>query len=571
MTSVTALVAAHFALCHEAGQLLAVAAPSLHSLTLADSPSLAGLPALAAAAHASLASLQLQRCAGWPAPPAALAGPLGRCAHLAHLTLHLLPNSAAQPAPAAASPAAALAALAACTALRSLDLDLGLPASLSFEEEDPYGAQQQPDDDASPPPLSLAAALSGLRHLQRCELHEAGSAPHPAWRLGVLAALAGLPGLTQLDWRRLELDGPAAEALRGAPALAVLHVERLVAPGKVGGDGAGMGGALMGGGTRVGSVWALRPQVRAVALAAAAAAASAALEAALEAGGGGAGPGGPPGGGSLAAAAHAAATAANAAARPYFPEAAAAAGVAAAGPPDAALRGPSSGHSASLPPQPPPLWRRLLLPLPPALRLLRCRHSGLGGMSLAALAAAQAPPGMTLELYRNGGPKLEIGACARPTHAITLPSAPLRQPPRSLRCSCPNAPAALAGRPRPSAARRRSPRPPGDDDVTQPSGAALLPEAGLALALGLRKLAVWAPQLHTLRLINDARQRVALAPPPGWAAGQSGREGGGHAVWLGSLAGLRGLTRLTLAGLQLGAADVAALAAAAPQLRVRRG
>lgn len=123
-------------------------------------------------------------------------------------------------------------------------------------------------------------------------------------------------------------------------------------------------------------------------------------------------------------------------------------------------------------------------------------------------------------------------------------------------------------------------------------GNRLLPQAALALALGIHKLAEACPRLDTLRVMNEARQREALAAPEGWggrsqqqpqggmagatggglgggAGGEGPGTGGGHAPWLSALSGLKSLRRLTLSGLKLGSADVEALAASCPALEVR--
>ncbi|EFJ50764.1 hypothetical protein VOLCADRAFT_88618 [Volvox carteri f. nagariensis] len=192
---------------------------------------------------------------------------------------------------------------------------------------------------------------------------------------------------------------------------------------------------------------------------------------------------------------------------------AAAASAAEAGPPRVGRRAGPANTSQQQQQQ----LKLLLLPLPPRLCNLRVRYSGLSGMSLAALAALQLPPSLTSLELRN--PKLEIG----------------------------------------------------DGDVDQPAAARLLPEAALALGMGLTKLAVHCPDLQVLRIINETRQRNALAGPVGWAeaaGGGGGPAGGGHAPWLSNLGRLRQLRRLNLCGLKLGRIDAEALARHATALEV---
>ena len=297
--------------------------------------------------------------------------------------------------------ACAAAALPTLTQLRSLTLDLRLPA---FDIGPDTAARDQAAAAGGAAARHLGAGLTSLTRLTRLELDEGGSAPHPAWRLELLAAAAALPQLAELSWRRLEVDGDAAAALVASTSLVSLSLERFLAPAGV----------------------------TAVALAASAAAVTAkagaaALEAAVlgpTGGGGGRGaravaaagaPVGMPAAAALRSAAAAAVAAAAAAAAMAFPDAAQEAAAAAA------------AAAASGAPPPPPLWRRLLLPLPPRLRQLRLRYSGLGGMALAALAALQLPAG-GLEVFELRNPKLEIGGWGFVNlrgHEFWFPRAPL--------------------------------------------------------------------------------------------------------------------------------------------------
>ncbi|KAG2452634.1 hypothetical protein HYH02_002868 [Chlamydomonas schloesseri] len=574
--SLTTLNAQHFPLTLAVAEALAAAAPCLSALSLSDAPDLSALPALlsnAPFAH-TLRSLHLERCSGWPSDVTVLAAPLAGCERLEHLSwvltdpaaVEVLAAAAAfddhtplagccsaraadnrqghgsrrrQPAePSAAGAgkkeaerlakanreqrlrqlvaaaqqqytlgvACAAAALPTLTQLRSLTLDLRLPA---YDIGPDTAARDQAAAAGGAAATRLAAGLASLTRLTRLELDEGGSAPHPAWRLELLAAAAALPQLEELNWRRLEMDGEAAAVLAASKSLTVLSAERFIAP-------AGVKAVAL-----AATAAAVMAQAGAAALAATAGAGAAAGVGAVSSAVSGLHAGGmaaPPPAAALAAvrsAAAAAVVAANAAAVAAFPDAA---------------QEPAAAAQDGTPA--PPLWRRLLLPLPPGLRVLRLRYSGLGGMSLAALAALQLPAS-GLEAFELRNPKLEIG----------------------------------------------------DGDVEGPSGTRLLPQAALALGLGLRKLAAACPLLDTLRIINEARQREALAAPQGWEGQQQGQQaqappqggmggagggaagaGGGHAPWLAALSGLKALRRLTLSGLKLGSADAEALASSCPAL-----
>ncbi|KXZ49888.1 hypothetical protein GPECTOR_19g339 [Gonium pectorale] len=355
--------------------------------------------------------------------------------------------------------------------LRELSLDLRLSAyeaTCHAAVDGLYGGTASVNGDGELTgqlAAELADGLANLTHLTRLELGEAGSVPHPDWRVRLLASLARLPRLAELTWPRLECDAAASRALATCSSLTALSVEKFRAPGPL----------------------------AAVTLAAAATA-----------------------GGTPASPADGNAAADGAVGAPGLsitaPTGVAVARMAAAGAgQEAREAAPAAADvdSAAAGCHP------MLLPLPPNLRRLTARYSGLGGVSIAALAALQLPPGLEQLQLRN--PKLEIG----------------------------------------------------DTDVQQPAGTRLLPVAALALGLGLAKLATHCPGLHTLRVINESRQRNALAAPVGWArdsGGGGGGAGGGHAPWLSALSGLRSLRRLTLSGLQLGKVDAEALARCATGL-----
>lgn len=405
---------------------------------------------------------------GWPED---LGDALATCPNLEHLTLLLRPLPPPQQSGDCEDVVMPLSSvcggLTSLTQIRSLTFELGLPSSSANEE--PYGSGAAVVD-AEAGTAVLARGMSALRRLSRLEICDGGSLPHPEWRLELLHSLAGLPRLEELIWRRLEYNSEVAFMLASSSFLTLLSVEkfRTVAPVA----------AVTLAATTIGAAHSepepdnVPPPSRVVAAAAAAAAVSTggvtislvrSGRTAVGLGGGG--------------------------------------GVG---------QHPRTTQQQQL--------RLLLLPLPPHLRLLRARYSGLGGMSLAALAALQLPQSLTSLELRN--PKLEIA----------------------------------------------------DGDVDQPAAARLLPEAALAIALGIAKLAAHCPDLKVLRIINETTQRNALAAPVGWAeahGGDGGAAGGGHAPWLASLGQLRQLRQLTLSGLMLGRVDAETLARHVTALEVR--
>ncbi|GIL70101.1 hypothetical protein Vretimale_3373 [Volvox reticuliferus] len=324
---------------------------------------------------------------------------------------------------------------------------------------------------------SLARGISALTRLSRLEMGEGGALPHPEWRMELLHSLSGLPRLGEITWRRLECDPEVTFALSSSSSLTSLSVEKFctVAP------------------------------VTAVALAAAAIAAAETEVPAANASA--------PGTSSVPvprALASAAVAAANSAAASAIQGTGRSTGRGGGG--DVGVNGGSGDLSPSTITQKLQQQQQcklLLLPLPPRLRVLRARYSGLGGVSLAALAALQLPPGLTSLELRN--PKLEID----------------------------------------------------DGDVQQPAAARLLPAAALALGMGLSKLATHCPDMQVLRIINETRQRNPLAGPVGWEeanGGDDGAAGGGHTPWMVNFGKLRHLKRLTLSGLRLGRVDAETLA-----------
>ncbi|GIL47638.1 hypothetical protein Vafri_4407 [Volvox africanus] len=487
--SVTQLAVQRFNLTAAAATAAAAAAPRLASLQLVECVDLGSLPLLVASTRYTLCHLSLGGCGSWPG---GVGDALATCPNLEHLTV-LLPaaiNSATHTDTFSSSglgpiqsddSAAAVdiipfvpvcSALTQLTQLRSLTMELKLP---SYGDENYEGTRAMAAAKAA---ASLAHGISALTRLSRLEVGDGGALPHPDWRMELLHSLAGLPRLGEMSWRRLECDPEVSFALSSSSSLTSLSVEKFctVAP------------------------------VTAVALAAAATAAAEAEMPAANATG--------PGSGSVPlprALASAAVAAANGAA---------ASAMQGTGRPTGRGGGDDGGGGGNgglfpsittqkLQQQHQQQLKLLLLPLPPRLRVLRARYSGLGGVSLAALAALQLPPALTSLELRN--PKLEIG----------------------------------------------------DGDVNQPSAARLLPEAALALGMGLSKLATHCPDLQVLRIINETRQRYPVAGPFGWEevnGGDDGAAGGGHTPWMVNLGKLRHLKRLTLSGLRLGRVDAEALA-----------